>query len=108
MLKKIAGIILLFSFLVSFSGFAQDAGEPQGGQTSAQTAPAPNEGGAPPAATEPRPREPAPSEIIVYITKTGEKYHRGTCRYLAKSKIETTLESAKRNYDPCSVCRPPQ
>ncbi len=25
--------------------------------------------------------------IIVYITETGSKYHRGTCRYLSKSKI---------------------
>lgn len=47
--------------------------------------------------------------ITVYVTRTGEKYHRGTCRYLSRSKIPTTLRDAKRNgYDPCSVCRPPR
>ena len=48
-------------------------------------------------------------EIIVYITKTGEKYHRDGCQYLRKSKIETTLKNAASNgYTPCSKCNPPQ
>ena len=47
------------------------------------------------------------NEITVYVTKTGEKYHRGTCRYLRQSKIAIPLSEAKRLYDPCSVCRPP-
>lgn len=47
-------------------------------------------------------------EIIVYITDTGTKYHRGSCRHLKKSKIETTLEKAKSNgYEPCGTCNPP-
>ena len=47
-------------------------------------------------------------ETIVYITKTGEKYHRGDCRYLKKSKIEITLKDAKKKgYEPCKVCKPP-
>jgi len=45
---------------------------------------------------------------IVYITKTGKKYHREGCRYLSKSMIEISLEKAKKKYDPCSVCDPPQ
>lgn len=44
----------------------------------------------------------------VYITKTGEKYHRDSCRYLSKSKISTNLSEAVENdYSPCSICDPP-
>ena len=43
----------------------------------------------------------------VYITKTGEKYHRKDCRYLRYSSIEIELKEAKKTgYTPCSVCRP--
>lgn len=45
----------------------------------------------------------------VYITKTGTKYHRSGCRYLAHSKIKKTLKWAKSHgYDPCKVCKPPK
>lgn len=48
-------------------------------------------------------------DIIVYITKTGEKYHRDGCRSLSKSKIPISLAEAKaRGYEPCSVCNPPR
>lgn len=47
-------------------------------------------------------------EIIVYITKTGEKYHSAGCRYLSKSQIPINLQSAKNLYSPCSVCNPPR
>ncbi len=44
----------------------------------------------------------------VYITRTGKKYHRGTCRYLRRSKIEISLlDAVERGYTPCSVCKPP-
>jgi hypothetical protein len=49
----------------------------------------------------------AASAQTVYITRTGAKYHRGDCRYLHSSKIETKLADAKLNYTPCSVCKPP-
>jgi hypothetical protein len=46
--------------------------------------------------------------IIVYITDTGTKYHRGSCQYLSQSKIQTTLaEACQKGYDACSVCKPP-
>jgi len=49
------------------------------------------------------------STIIVYITKTGSKYHRNGCRYLSQSKISISLKDAKaRGYTPCSVCKPPE
>jgi competence protein ComEC len=45
---------------------------------------------------------------IVYITATGECYHRAGCRYLTKSKIAIRLSKAKaEGYRPCSVCKPP-
>ncbi len=45
---------------------------------------------------------------VVYITDTGDKYHRSDCRYLNKSKIKTHLSSVEDFYDPCTVCNPPQ
>jgi hypothetical protein len=45
-------------------------------------------------------------EEIVYITKTGSKYHRVGCRYLGKNQIPINLSDAKRTYAPCSVCNP--
>ena len=47
-------------------------------------------------------------EVTVYVTRTGEKYHRGTCHYLSRSKIPMSLKDAKLSYDACKVCRPPQ
>jgi hypothetical protein len=50
-----------------------------------------------------------PTAETVYITKTGEKYHRGTCGYLSKSKIAIPLDEAKASgYTPCSRCKPPR
>ncbi|MDN5214966.1 hypothetical protein QQ020_22995 [Fulvivirgaceae bacterium BMA12] len=43
----------------------------------------------------------------VYITKTGRKYHKETCRYLNHSKYPLTLSKAKeRGYEACKVCKP--
>ena len=44
----------------------------------------------------------------VYVTKTGTKYHADGCKFLAKSKIATSLEDAKKKYSACSVCNPPK
>lgn len=52
--------------------------------------------------------KPAPQSTTVYVTKTGEKYHRGTCGSLRKSRIETTVAQAKRDgFTACKVCKPP-
>jgi len=52
--------------------------------------------------------KPAPGKTIVYITDSGECYHRAGCRYLAHSKIPITLAKAKaEGYRPCKVCKPP-
>jgi len=42
---------------------------------------------------------------IIYVTKTGEKYHKNGCFYLRKSKIEMNLMDAiSEGYTPCSRC----
>ena len=49
-----------------------------------------------------------PATITVFVTRTGEKYHRDGCQYLRHSRIATTLrEAVNRGFGPCSVCRPP-
>ena len=41
----------------------------------------------------------------VYITNTGEKYHRDGCQYLRQSKIAISLYDAKnQGYKACSRC----
>ena len=45
----------------------------------------------------------------VYITKTGEKYHKDSCRHLKYSKREITLQQAlEAGYQACLVCKPPK
>ena len=44
---------------------------------------------------------------VVYTTETGSKYHLGTCRYLSKSKFQTTQSKAfASGYTACKVCKP--
>ena len=46
-------------------------------------------------------------EQVVYITKTGKKYHKGSCHHLKKSKIEIKKSKAKElGYTACAVCKP--
>ncbi len=43
----------------------------------------------------------------VYITDTGEKYHRSGCRYLKKSAHAIAKDRAvAQGYTPCKVCKP--
>ena len=61
-----------------------------------------------PVVQESKPEKPQPTaEVTVYITRTGKKYHRGSCSFLRKSKIPMKLSEAKVSYGPCSRCRPP-
>jgi len=47
-------------------------------------------------------------EIIVYVTKTGKKYHREGCPHLRKSSRALTLKEAlEKGYEPCAHCKPP-
>lgn len=46
-------------------------------------------------------------EHIVYVTKTGTKYHLESCRHLRKSKRSMTLQEAKdKRYEACKTCKP--
>lgn len=45
----------------------------------------------------------------VYVTASGKKYHKQSCRTIARSKQVTalTVEQARaRGYEPCKVCHP--
>jgi hypothetical protein len=47
-------------------------------------------------------------DTVVYITKTGEKYHAEECSSLRNSKIAVTLgEAVSKGYEPCQLCKPP-
>ncbi|MDR1024880.1 MAG: thermonuclease family protein [Treponema sp.] len=49
-----------------------------------------------------------PADITVYITNSGEKYHRETCSSLRRSRIALRLEdAAESGYEPCGLCKPP-
>lgn len=49
----------------------------------------------------------ATKEQVVYITKTGKKYHKGSCHHLKKSKIEIKKAKAKElGYTACGTCKP--
>lgn len=51
--------------------------------------------------------EPQKKEVTVYVTNTGEKYHRDGCRHLRRSRNPMTLtEARRRGYEACKVCRP--
>ncbi len=53
-------------------------------------------------------KQPDPETITVYITRTGQKYHRDGCRSLSRSRIASTLkEAVERGLGPCGVCKPP-
>jgi len=44
-------------------------------------------------------------EAIVYVTRTGKKYHEAGCSHLSKSSIPVTLEQAVlEGREPCSRC----
>lgn len=56
-------------------------------------------------------QEPPTSQppATVFITRSGNKYHRYECRYLGDSNTGITLgEAVARGSTPCSVCKPPQ
>jgi hypothetical protein len=52
-------------------------------------------------------RPSAEPTVTVYVTRTGEKYHRDDCRYLLRNKIAMQLDQAAARFSPCSVCLPP-
>lgn len=50
-----------------------------------------------------------PPEPVVYITRTGVKYHTYDCGFLkqyAKEKFAILLDTAEKDYEPCGICNP--
>jgi len=47
------------------------------------------------------------SDVVVYITRTGHKYHRQGCRHTKNSAAAIPLSRAVSAYEPCKVCSPP-
>lgn len=43
---------------------------------------------------------------VVYITRTGSKYHRAGCRFLKSGNTVSVDEAKVKGLTPCSVCRP--
>lgn len=61
--------------------------------------------GSPIAISAPTPR--APSGPTVYITDTGDRYHRQTCRTIRRGATPISLGEARQlGYTRCGVCRP--
>lgn len=50
-----------------------------------------------------------PDNSLVYVTPTGKKYHRPTCKYVKNNSNAhpISLKQARASYDPCKVCNPP-
>ena len=51
---------------------------------------------------------PDPPEPIVYLTRTGRKYHTYNCEFLQENNVENKfaiyLDEAEKNYAPCGIC----
>jgi hypothetical protein len=56
----------------------------------------------------PDPVEVKPGAVTtIWITRTGKKYHRESCRALAKGATALPLGRAAAKYSPCDLCHPP-
>lgn len=50
----------------------------------------------------------ATADLIVYVTRTGKKYHLADCASLRASKKPLSLaEAIEKHYEPCKLCHPP-
>ncbi len=51
---------------------------------------------------------PVTEETIVYLAKSGSRYHQKGCKYLKNSGKQVTIITAmKQGYAPCNVCKAP-
>lgn len=84
---------------------AEEAARKQAEAEAAARAQAEAEARAQAQAEEKRQRQQDVNAQTVYITRTGEKYHRSGCQYLRKSCIPISLSEAQSlGYEPCSRC----
>jgi hypothetical protein len=51
-----------------------------------------------------------PEAAIVYVSSSssGKKYHRAKCGTLRKGGRALSLDEARKSYEPCKQCKPPQ
>ncbi len=120
MFKKTAVVLLILLLAISLTALIGCGEKKEAGttveetspkttttQTQAQTSPVvPIE--TQPVVTSP---PPPPAEVMVVLTRTGEKYHNAGCQYVVNKTDTRTvpLSQAKaEGYTPCSVCGPPQ
>lgn len=48
-------------------------------------------------------------DVLVYVTKSGKKYHRADCSHVRAGAAAIPLREAKaKGYTPCSRCKPPE
>lgn len=47
-------------------------------------------------------------DVIVYVIKDGEEYHRRDCEQLKGEGTPMKLSEAHNNYEPCKTCTPPE
>jgi hypothetical protein len=112
--KKDDGLLSIFGIE---AGTDEDKGSEQGATDEGQTGQQPaddtantDQGQAIAPVIEPpaQPNPPAANPVTVYITNSGEKYHRESCSSLSKSKIPISLEDAvAQGYGACGRCNPP-
>jgi endonuclease YncB( thermonuclease family) len=50
----------------------------------------------------------ASDKSLVYVTAHGKKYHRANCRSLRAGGKAIPLAEARKTYEPCKQCNPPQ
>ena len=88
-----------FKYLDQFRGYEREAREARRGlwASAADTAVMPAANVA---------QDTANPEQLVYVTRTGAKYHREGCRFLTRSQIPLALKDVG-SHEPCSVCKPP-
>ena len=89
-----------FKFLDQFRGYEREAREAHRGLWDGVATPAEPSTGAGVEAPTPD------GEQIVYLTRSGDKYHRAGCRFLARSQIPVALKNVG-SHGPCSACKPP-
>jgi micrococcal nuclease len=87
-----------FKYLDQFRGYEREAREAGRGLWGA-----PADAAVVPAATDAK--DSANPEQVVYVTRTGTKYHRDGCSFLARSKIPVAIKDVG-SHEPCSVCKP--
>ncbi|MCA9304318.1 MAG: thermonuclease family protein [Phycisphaerales bacterium] len=47
-------------------------------------------------------------ERTVFLTKSGSKYHTKDCRYYSPGCTEVPISEARKEHEPCKVCKPDQ